>query len=80
MSCHLRFNILLIGGTVDEVLPGFVGFKNNIGGVLLVLSFTGESELVLWLAVWDLVDSEPFVGGTEKTWKVTLDVFDVVDL
>ena len=55
-------------------------FVYDLSSVLLVLSFTGESELVLWLAVWDLVDSEPFVGGTEKTWKVTLDVFDVVDL
>lgn len=36
--------------------------------------------MVLWLAIWDLVDSEPFISSTEKTWEMTLDVFDVIDL
>jgi len=48
-----------------------------MGGVLFVLAFTGEGELVLGLSVGDLVDTEPFVGGTEKTREVTLDVLDV---
>ena len=51
--------------------------KNNL---LLVLALAGESELVLGLAIGDLVDTEPLVGSTEKTREVTLDILDVVEL
>jgi hypothetical protein len=53
---------------------------NDLLGVLLVLAFTTESELILGLAVWDLVDAEPLVGSTEEARKVTLDVLNVIEL
>lgn len=47
---------------------------------LLVLALASEGELVLGLAIGDLVDTEPLVGGTEETRQVSLDVLDVVQL
>ena len=47
---------------------------------LLVLALASEGELVLGLAIGDLVDTEPLVGRTEKTGEVALDVLDVVEL
>lgn len=32
----------------------------------LVLALAGESELVLGLSIRNLVDTEPFIGGSEK--------------
>ena len=46
----------------------------------LVLALASEGELVLGLAVGDLVDTEPLVGGTEQARQVALDVLDVVEL
>lgn len=46
----------------------------------LVLALASESELVLGLAIRDLVDAEPLVSGPEKAGKVSLDVLDVVEL
>ena len=46
----------------------------------LVLALAGESELVLWLSVWDLVDAEPLIGRSQETWKVALDILDIVEL
>jgi hypothetical protein len=48
--------------------------------LLLVLAFTAEGELVLRLAIWDLVDAEPLVGSTEKAGQVSLNVLDIVQL
>lgn len=48
--------------------------------LLLVLALSGESELVLWLSVWDFVDSEPFICSPQKAWKVSFDVFNIVEL
>jgi hypothetical protein len=47
---------------------------------LLVLALASEGELVLGLAIGDLVDTEPLVGRTEKTGKVALDILNVVKL
>lgn len=49
-------------------------------GSLLVLALSSECELVLGLAVGDLVNTEPLVGGAQQTGKVALDVLDVVEL
>jgi len=65
---------------VDEAAPGFVGFMDNLHSVLLVLSLTGEGELVFGLSIGDLVDPEPFVGSSDETRQMTLDVLDVVQL
>jgi hypothetical protein len=47
---------------------------------LLVLALASEGELVLGLAIGDLVDAEPLVGGAEETGQVALDVLNVVEL
>ena len=36
--------------------------------------------MILGLAVGDLVDAKPLVGGSEQTGQVTFDVLDVVEL
>lgn len=48
--------------------------------VPLVLALASESKLVLGLAIGDLVDTEPLVGGTQKAGQVALDVLNVVEL
>lgn len=48
--------------------------------LLLVLALAGEGKLVLGLAIRDLVDTEPLVGGTEQTRQVALDILNVVEL
>ena len=40
----------------DESLPSLVALVDDFGGILLVLGLTGEGELVLGLAIGDLVD------------------------
>jgi hypothetical protein len=47
--------------------------------VLLVFAFSGEGKLVLRLSIWDLVDTEPLVGGSQETREVALDILDVVE-
>jgi hypothetical protein len=64
----------------DQTLPSITAFADDLLGILLVLAFTAEGELILRLAIWDLVDTEPFVCCTEKAWKMTLDIFNVVQL
>lgn len=64
----------------DELLPGIGTLVDDILGVLLVLALAGEGELVLGLAVGDLVDTEPLVGGTHETGQVALNILNVVKL
>jgi len=70
------------GGSLssDELLPSLSTLTNDIGSVLLVLALAGESELVLWLSVWDFVDSEPLIGSSQKTWQVSLDILNIIEL
>jgi len=77
---HLQADLILGCLAGDELLPGLGTLADNVHGVLLVLALAGEGELVLGLAVWDLVDAEPLVCGAEKTREVTLDVLDIVEL
>ena len=53
-----------------------IGEKN----LRLVLALAREGELVLGLAVRDLVDAEPLIGGAEKAREVALDILNVVEL
>ena len=48
-----------LGGALarDEPPPGLVALVDDFGGVLLVLRLAGERELVLGLAIGDLVDA-----------------------
>jgi hypothetical protein len=63
----------------DQALPCIAALVDDFLSVLLVLAFTTEGELVLGLSIWDLVDAEPLIGGTEQARKMTLDVFDIVE-
>ena len=42
---------------MNELAPCLVAFMDNLGGVLLVLSLARERELVLRLAIGDLVNT-----------------------
>ena len=64
----------------DQSVPSVTAFSNDLLGIFLVLAFTAEGELVLGLAVWDLVDSEPLIGSSEETWQVPFDILDIVEL
>jgi hypothetical protein len=55
------------------------GFQRLIPSLLLVLALASEGKLVLGLAIRDLVDSEPFIGGPQETGKVTFDILNVVE-
>lgn len=74
---NLRFDILLVRGTRDETLPSFVGFKNDVSSILLVLGFTTESKDVFGLSIRDFVDTEPFVSSTNETREMLLNIFNV---
>lgn len=76
----LQRDFALLGLASDELLPSLGALTDNVHGVLLVLALAAESELVLGLSIGDFVDAEPLVGCTEKTWQVSLDVFNVVEL
>lgn len=52
----LRGDFTRSGFSVDETTPSFVSLMDDLHSILLVLSFAGEGELVLGLAIWDLVD------------------------
>lgn len=58
-------------------LPLFLRLPINL---LLVLALAGEGELVLGLAIGDLVNTEPLVGSTEKARQVALDILNIVEL
>ena len=57
-----------------------VSLGDDLVGESLVLVLAIESEVVLGLAIWDLVGSEPLSGVGEVAWLEVLDVLEVVDL
>lgn len=61
-----------LGGdlTTEETTPCFVALMDDLGGILLVLGFARESELVLGLAIGDLVDPEGERSGDNETRKI----------
>jgi len=73
-------NITRIGLASDQLLPRLSALTNNISCILLILALSSESKLVLWLSIWDLVDSEPFICSPQQAWKVSLNVLDIVEL
>jgi len=77
---NLHANLAGGGLARDELLPGIGTLLDNFHGILLVLALAGESELVLTLAIGDLVDAEPLVGSAQKAGEVGLDVLNVVEL
>jgi hypothetical protein len=73
-------DVVLGGLASNELLPSLGALTDNVHGVLLVLALAREGELVLGLAVGDLVDAEPLVGGTQKAGQVAFDVLNIVQL
>jgi hypothetical protein len=73
-----QVDLALLGLASDELLPRLGALANDLHGVLAVLALAGEGELVLRLAVWDLVNAEPLIGGAKETGEVALDILDVV--
>lgn len=69
---------MLLAG--HQTFPSITAFTDDFLSVLLVLALSAESELVLWLSIWDLVDTEPLVCGSEKTWEVAFNILDIVEL
>jgi len=57
-----------------------VTFMDNFCSILLVLGLSGESKSVLGLAVGNLVNPEPFVGGSDQAREVPFHVLYVVEL
>lgn len=55
-------------------------FMNDLGSVLLIFGLSRERKGILWFAVGNLVNPEPFVGGSDQPRQVSLDIFDVVKL
>jgi hypothetical protein len=77
---NIQVDLILGSLASGKLLPGLGTLAHNVHGVLLVLALAGEGELVLGLAVWDLVDAEPLVCGAEKPRKVALNVLNIVEL
>jgi hypothetical protein len=50
-----------------------------IGGYsrLFVLAFAREGKLVLRLSIRNLIDAEPFVGGSKEPGEMAFDILDV---
>jgi hypothetical protein len=55
----------------DETLPGLSALADNVKSVVLVLALASEGKLVLRLAIGNLVDTEPLIGGTEPDYSST---------
>lgn len=77
---NIQSDVTLGGLASDETFPSLSALTNDVHGVFLVLALAGEGELVLGLAIGDLVDAEPLVGGPQEARKVALDILDVVEL
>jgi len=73
-------NMTSLGLGSDELLPGLRALANNVSGILLVLAFSSESELVLWLSIRNLVDSEPLIRSPQKTREVSLNILNIIEL
>ena len=46
---------------------------------LLVLALARERKLVLWLSVWDLVNTEPLIRSPQYPRQMTFHVLDIVE-
>lgn len=53
--------------------------RNRKRNSLLVLALSGESKLVLGLAIWNLVDTEPLIGCPQQAREVTLHILDIIE-
>lgn len=77
---YVQADLVLGSLASDKLLPSLGAFTDNVHGVLLVLALAREGELVLRLAIGDLVDAEPLIGGAQKAGQMALDILNVVEL
>jgi hypothetical protein len=77
---NLQAKVLLGSLARGELLPCFGTLTDDVHGVLLVLALAREGELILGLAVRDLVNAEPLIRSTQQARQVALDILDVVEL
>lgn len=68
------------GLSSDKTTPGLVALMNDLGGITFVLGLTRERKSVLRLSIGNLVDPEPLVGSPDQTRKMSLNVFNVIEL
>lgn len=61
----LQRNIPRLSLPRNQSLPRLSTLLDDIHRILPILAFAAERKLVLGLAVGDLVDAEPFVGGAD---------------
>lgn len=73
-----QVDLALLGLARDELLPRLSALSDDVHGILAVLALARERELVLWLAVGNLVDAEPLIARAEETREMTLNILDVV--
>jgi hypothetical protein len=64
----------------DEAAPCFVTFVNDLGGIFLILGFTGEGERVLGLSIGDFIDTEPLVRCPNETRQMPFNILNIVQL
>ena len=53
--------------TADELAPGLVALVDDLGRVLLVLRLAGEREVVLGLAIGNLVDAASATNRSDRS-------------
>ena len=74
----LQVNVTWSLFTYDQSLPSITAVSDNFQCIYLVLAFTTEGKLILWLSIWNLVDSEPLVRRFKQPGKVSLYVLDII--
>jgi len=57
-----------------------MAFMDDLHGIFLVFGFSGEGKGIFLLAIGDLVDPEPFIGGSDKARQMSFDILDVIQL
>jgi len=63
-----------------ETAPSFVTLVNDLRCILLVLGFAREGKHVFGLSIGNFIDSEPFIRRTDQPRKMSLHVFDIIQL
>lgn len=76
--CQAEIPTLLLAG--NQTLPSVTALSDDFFSVLLVLALSAEGKLVFGLSVWDFIDTEPLVGGSEKAGEVAFNILNVVEL
>lgn len=79
---HAQVVRVSLGGRLssdNELPPCLVAFVHNLDCVLFGLGLSREGKDIFGLSIRDLVDPEPFVGRSDETGEVPLDILNVVE-